>query len=425
MTRWAPRTALAALAGTVLISLATGCGAVPQPAVGSEQRGSTRPTAPARSTTTTSPSPSSSPKPAEPPAADPVKLSANVKNGATGVTVDTLVAVQAFSGKLTKVDLQASVPNAYGIVSKRALDGSLSSDKASWIAAERLEPSGRYTLKMVGENSDGESVRKTARFTAQALALQQQTYPTIYPLKNAKVGVGMPVVLHFDVPVKDKAEFQKNLHVTVTPKQEGTWRWFNSREVHFRPKTYWKAGTQVSVKADLNGVSAGNGVYGQRSVSTNFSVGREVVTKINLKKHQAKVYINGKFKRRIPISGGKAGWESRSGTKVVMDKLPTVKMTNEMIGADEDYDLDVKYALRVTSSGEFLHAAPWNAAYLGRVNASHGCIGMSTPNGAWLFNLTKIGDPVVTTGSSRELEDGNGYTDWDLSWAQYQKGSAA
>jgi len=99
-------------------------------------------------------------------------------------------------------------------------------------------------------------------------------------------------------------------------------------------------------------------------------------------------------------------------------------MTNEMIGANEAYDLQVKYAMRITWSGEFLHAAPWNAANLGVANASHGCVGMSTSNAAWLFGKVKVGDPVVTTGSSRGLEKGNGYTDWDVSWSTYKAGSA-
>ena len=67
----------------------------------------------------------------------------------------------------------------------------------------------------------------------------------------------------------------------------------------------------------------------------------------------------------------------------------------------KSYDLKVKYAMRITWSGEFVHAAPWNSANMGEVNASHGCVGMSTSDAAWLFNRVQVGDPVVTTGSGR------------------------
>ena len=168
----------------------------------------------------------------------------------------------------------------------------------------------------------------------------------------------MPVVLTFDVPVKNRKEFEKHLSVTTAPKQEGSWSWFSDKEVHFRPKSYWKPGTKVTATADLNGLDAGNGIYGQNTTSTSFTVGRSLITKINLDTKKAKVYIDGDLERTIPISAGKSGWTTRSGTKLIMEKLPVTRMTNEMIGADEAYDLRVKYALRITWSGEFLHAAP-------------------------------------------------------------------
>ena len=107
-----------------------------------------------------------------------------------------------------------------------------------------------------------------------------------------------------------------------------------------------------------------------------------------------------------------------------MGKEYNKKMTNEMIGAKEDYSLTAKYALRITNSGEFLHSAPWNAGNFGRRNASHGCVGMSIGDSAWLYERTLVGDPVVTTGSSKQMERGNGYGDWNVSYKQYQKGSA-
>ena len=78
------------------------------------------------------------------------------------------------------------------------------------------------------------------------------------------------------------------------------------------------------------------------------------MTRINLKTHKAKVYINGKKVRTIPISGGKPGLATRSGTKLIMDKRPLVRMTGVSIGirrATEDYDLKVRYAMRITPRG--------------------------------------------------------------------------
>jgi lipoprotein-anchoring transpeptidase ErfK/SrfK len=355
---------------------------------------------------------------------DPVRLKANVKNGASKIKVDTLVTVSASLGTLTKVKLSYTNKDRQGRTQHGTVAGKINNDRTRWAASDRLEPAATYQLTSVGTNTANQPSTVTTTFSTQNLTLAEQTYPTLYPIKGSHVGVGMPVIVTFDVPVTNRREFEKNLHVTSSPAQEGSWHWYHSREVRFRPKNYWKPGTKVTVAANINGVNAGGGVYGQLSKETHFTVGRSVITKINLSSDVAKVYRNGKFVRRIYVSGGKPGWQTRSGVKLIMDKVYTTRMTNQMIGAREDYDLRVKYAMRITSSGEFLHAAPWNAAHFGRRNASHGCVGMSTRDAAWLFSRTLIGDPVVTTGTSRRMEHGNGYSDWNMSYAQYKKGSA-
>jgi lipoprotein-anchoring transpeptidase ErfK/SrfK len=355
---------------------------------------------------------------------DPVTFKSNVKNGASNVKINTLVTVKTNWGTLTKVKLSYTNTDRQGRKQQGTVAGKISKDRTSWTASGRLEPGAAYKLISLGKNWVNQPKTNTSTFRTQELTLDKQTYPTIYPLKGSHVGIGMPVVLTFDVPVKNKREFEKNLHVKSSPTQQGTWHWYSSREVRYRPKKFWKPGTKVSVTADINGLYAGNGIYGQNSAKTHFRVGRSQVTKINLSSDVARVYRNGKFARRIYVSGGKPGWQTRSGTKLIMDKLYVTKMTNTMIGAREHYSLRVKYAMRITSSGEFLHAAPWNAGYFGRSNASHGCVGMSTGDAAWLFNRTLIGDPVITTGSSRGTEYGNGYSDWNMSYAKYKKGSA-
>lgn len=411
------RTLLTGLVGTVLLAtVVAGCGVLPTSQAGGTS--SSGPSAPAARET--SPSPTASPTPTTP----PVTFSANVADQARKVKVDTLVKVKAEGGTVSKVKLSYRGVDARGAATKGTVDGRISKDKASWVAAERLEPSATYTLAVTGANAEDRTATEKTTFRTAKLTLDEQTFPSLYPLRGSHVGVGMPVVLTFDVPVTDRAEFERNLRVTSTPKQPGSWNWLSPTQVRFRPQRYWKPGTKVVVRADLNGVDAGNGIYGQTSASTSFTVGRSMITKVDLARDVATVYRNGKRVRTILVSGGKRGWETRSGTKLIMAKEYNKKMTNEMIGAKEDYTLVAKYALRITNSGEFLHSAPWNAAHLGRRNASHGCVGMSVSDSQWLYQNSLIGDPVVTTGSSRGLEQGNGYADWNISYAKYAQGSA-
>jgi lipoprotein-anchoring transpeptidase ErfK/SrfK len=266
-------------------------------------------------------------------------------------------------------------------------------------------------------------------FRTVPLTLDEQTYPSIAPVDNETVGVGMPAIVAFDVAVTDRAEIERHLSVESKPAQPGSWHWISDYEVHWRPKTYWQPGTDVTVNADINGVDAGNGIFGQEDRTTTFTIGDALTMKIDVAGHDMRVIRNGELLRTIPISAGKPGFTTRSGIKVIIEKFRYKDMDAATTGISEGdadyYNIDnVEYAQRVTYSGEFLHAAPWSVASQGSENVSHGCVGMSTEDAAWLYSMTKRGDVVDVTGTDRPMESTNGYGDWNVSWADYRAGSA-
>jgi len=370
---------------------------------------------------TTAPPPGATASTATPP--PPVRLQPNVATGAV-VPVDTVVSVSASNGTVTSVRLTYRSSRDKEV----AVEGTVAPDGVSWVAKSLLEPGVSYTLAMTGRNPQGILSTETSTFQTQVLSKKQQIYPTIVG-DGATVGVAMPVIVSFDVPVRDKAAFERRMTVTSVPSQPGSWSWISSSEAHWRPQAYWQPGTKVVVKVDVHGVNAGNGTYGQVSRTGGFTVGQSVVMTADLGTHQMQVAVDGVPARTIPITGGKAGFETRSGTKVVMEKFASLHMDANTIGIEPGdpnyYDIpDVRWAMRETYSGEFVHAAPWSVASQGTVNVSHGCIGMSDENGQWLFGVAKVGDPVVVTGTSRGTEPGNGWTDWNTPFDQYRKGSA-
>ena len=104
-------------------------------------------------------------------------------------------------------------------------------------------------------------------------------------------------------------------------------------------------------------------------------------------------------------------------------------MNSETVGISADdpeaYDIDdVQWAMRLTHSGEFIHAAPWSVGSQGNANVSHGCTGMSTADAAYLYNMTLRGDVVEYTGTDRPMTLDNGYGDWNLDFATWKQGSA-
>jgi lipoprotein-anchoring transpeptidase ErfK/SrfK len=353
---------------------------------------------------------------------DAASVSTNIKRK-TDVPVSTQLLVFAHNGRLSAVSVSGS-----GDVG--ALTGAIAGDGGKWKADDLLEPGTTYTVKASVAGGDGELVTKKSQFTTQALSLSQQTYPSVAPLPGETVGVGMPVVVSFDVPVTDRANIEKHLHVTTTPEQPGTWHWLSDSEVHYRPKKYWKAGTQVDVNLDINGVEAGNGIYGQEDRDVQFQVGDAHIYKVDTRTDQMKVFSNGKLLRTIPITTGQQPkFTTRSGIKVIIEKFDSKRMNSETVGIPVDsadgYDIDnVQWAMRVTYSGEFVHAAPWSVGSQGHANVSHGCTGMSTSNADWLYHMTVRGDVVDYVGTDRPMESTNGYGDWNIPWDEYQQGSA-
>lgn len=310
------------------------------------------------------------------------------------------------------------------------LRGTLDGDKATWTSDDVLQQGTRY--RVVGEAVDPEGVATTYRstFRTRSLTLDEQTYPS-FVADGATVGVGMPAIVRFDIPVADKAAIEDHLTVTSSPAQPGAWHWISDTEVHWRPKTYWKPGTTVTVDADVAGVPAGNGIYGQVDRQVGFTVGDAMVSKVDMTTHQMKVFRNGELLRTIPITTGEQPkFTTRTGTKVIMEKFESRRMSSETTGIPVDsadgYDIDdVRYAMRLTYSGEFIHAAPWSVGSQGYANVSHGCTGMSTENAGWLYANSKVGDVVEYVGSDRPMTLENGYGDWNLPFRDWKQASPA
>ena len=393
------RSLTAAAAAVLLVSLASACSESPGAIVGGKDE-------PSASASTEDSS---------------AEITSSIEPGATGVKVNRTLRLNVTKGTFTSVTVTGK---------SGRIDGSLAGDKLSWQSTSRLQPGETYRVRGVAVDADGDEQVYRARFSTEALSLDEQTFPSFFPLSGSTVGVGMPVIVRFDVPVTNKASIERHLHVKTDPEQAGAFHWISDTEVHWRPKKYWQPGTTVTIDADIDSVPAGNGVYGQKSRTSTFTVGRSMVSKVDMNTHQMRVFRDGRLIRTIPITTGEQPkFTTRSGIKVIVEKNRSRHMRSETVGIPVDsadgYDLDnVEYAMRLTYSGEFVHAAPWSVGSQGRANVSHGCTGMSTANAGWLYNQSIIGDVVVYTGSDKPMTLTNGVGDWNMPFKEYALGSA-
>lgn len=340
-------------------------------------------------------------------------------DGATGWHPDRPVIVSAQEGTLTKI----SVTDGKG----HAVRGRLMAGHTIWRSTvPMLAFDTRYRVHAVAVDAAG--LQTKVRSSFRTVRPEHLVDVGIMPSDGAVVGVGMPVIVTFDEPVPDRATAERRLVVQTTPRVTGGWYWVSDQQVRWRPRSYWAPGTTVEVTADLTGVDLGQGAWGDDTDTAHFTVGDAVVSTVDIADHTLKVRRNGELLRTIPVTTGKPGWDTRNGVKVIISKERTRVMDAASIevpaNSPEYYRLKVEYALRVTWSGEFLHAAPWSVADQGHDNVSHGCTGMSLENAAWFYDLSTPGDVVEYVNGTRELEPWNGYTDWNIAWSDWKAGSA-
>lgn len=357
------------------------------------------------------------------PRADDRPVEVTVTPAGERVPAGEPVRVTAAGGRLTSV----TVTDAEG----HKLAGKAASDGRSWVSDRKAAPGAAYTVTAATKSEGGTAKSTKATFTtAGADKVNKVDWR---PGAASTVGVAQPISLVFDNPVKNKAEVEKQLKVTTSNDTEGSWGWltdWSGRDrVDWRPKAYWKPGTKVTLNAELNGTDSGTaGGWFVRDYETTFTIGARQIAEVDLDRHQLTLVRDGRTVRRIPVSGGTPGGDKRSwrGTAVLMAKEGTINMNSETVGLGNAYDKMVKHSMRLTWSGMYAHAAPWNARYFGNSNQSSGCIGMSDANAAWFYGQVRPGDPFEITGKDTKgvVAPGNGFGAWNLSWSEWQRKSA-
>ncbi|MEU1495648.1 Ig-like domain-containing protein [Streptomyces sp. NPDC005776] len=354
---------------------------------------------------------------ATPSKAADTRISVNLHG--TAAAAGRPVTVTVATGKLRTVTVAADGGGA--------LTGRLSADGRTWTSDRPAAPGTTYRV----EAKDTGGGDDTAGFTTAAADKVNKL--TLAPGKNATVGIAQPLSIVFDHPVKNRAAVEKALKVSTSNDTEGSWGWlvdYSGRDrVDWRPEEYWKSGTRITLDAELNGVDSGSsGGWFVRDYATTFTVGSSQVVKVDLDRHRLALKRDGRTVMDVPMSAGTPGGDRASwrGTAVLMAKEGTINMNSETVGLGDAYDKMVDFSMRLTWSGMYAHAAPWNAAYFGVANHSSGCVGMSDADAASLYRAAHVGDPFEITGADAKgtVAEGNGYGAWNVSWADWRTRSA-
>ncbi|MEV5885531.1 Ig-like domain-containing protein [Streptomyces sp. NPDC052020] len=352
------------------------------------------------------------------------------KDGSSNASINNSAAVTVSKGTLTEVKMTTADGAEVG--------GQISADKTSWKPTGQLERATTYKVTATATDAEGRAAHENASFTTVSPA--NSFIGTFTPDDGTTVGVGMPVSINFDKAITNKAAVQKGITVSTTSGQEVACHWFNANRMDCRPENYWQEGATVTLKLALDGVEGAEGVYGVQQKTVTFKIGRNQVSYVDAKTKQMKVTQDGKVVRTIPISAGSPENKTYEGQMVISEKFKETRMNGATVGFTDDdgegeYDIkDVPHAMRLSTSGTFIHGNYWGAkSIFGNANTSHGCVGLSDtkgandPNtpGAWFYNNSLIGDVVVVQNTGdKTIAPDNGLNGWNMNWEQWKAGSA-
>ncbi|MFC9849351.1 Ig-like domain-containing protein [Streptomyces sp. NPDC060223] len=353
------------------------------------------------------------------------------KDGSDNASINDAGKVTVSKGTLTEVTMETGDGSAVA--------GEISADKTSWAPTGQLERSTTYKVTAAATDSEGRVAHENGSFTTVSPA--NSFIGNFTPEDGSTVGVGMPVSINFDKAITNQADVQKGITVSSSSGQEVVGHWFSANRLDFRPEDYWTGGSTVTLKLNLDGVEGASGVFGVQQKTVTFKIGRNQVSIVDAQTKTMKVTQDGKTIKTIPISAGSPENKTYEGQMVISEKFKETRMNGATVGFTDDdgkgeYDIkDVPHAMRLSSSGTFIHGNYWGAkSVFGSVNTSHGCVGLSDTKGAndpnttaaWFYNNSMIGDVVVVQNTGdKTIAPDNGLNGWNMDWAAWKAGSAA
>lgn len=355
------------------------------------------------------------------------KITISAKDGATNASINS-TGVQVSDGTLTDVKMTVSG-------SGEAVDGAIAANGTSWKPKEQLERGTKYQISATAKDSSGKTAAANSIFTT--VTSSNSFIGTYTPDNGTTVGVGMPVSFNFDKVISDKKAVQSHITVTSSSGQQVVGHWFGAQRLDFRPQDYWKAGSKVTMKIDLDGVQGANGVYGVQKKTVSFTIGRSQVSTVDVNTQTMTVVRDGQTLKSLPISSGSPEHTTYNGQMVISEKFTQTRMNSQTVGLGGEYDIpDVPHAMRLTSSGTFIHGNYWynkSNPPFGQTGTSHGCVGLAdvqgaqgATNAAWFYDNSLIGDVVIVKNSpDKTVAPDNGLNGWNLAWSEWTAGSAA
>jgi len=256
-------------------------------------------------------------------------------------------------------------------------------------------------------------------------------------VEGATVGVGEPIVVYASQRIPDGVSFGKATTVKINGQVvQGGWHWENSAQIqgypvegHYRAEPqpgnatpYWPAHATIELDLKTQGVQAGPTMTFDNSLTLHFQTGAANISYVDCSAERLTPTTDGAPAHApLPTSCGAAKTPTYTGTKVVMQKgedspgSNALRPNGEVRMVGPGYDEIVGWSVRVTASGEYVHAASWNGVNIGVRSTSNGCTNLNPADAQWFYSWAQLGDVLLYTNSGGStMPSWDGLGDWNL-----------
>ena len=154
-----------------------------------------------------------------------------------------------------------------------------------------------------------------------------------------------------------------------------------------------------SIRTSSGGTAPATPSTSTTSTTSTTSAAAATVT-VDLGRHTMTVHdAQGKAVRTLPITAGKPGYATKTGTFTVVDKEQTKKISSVVDG--DNYDMTVADYIDLGPQAPAIYAAPWRSD-IGQVDSTHGDIGLNPGDAAWLYGRLTVGDKIRIEGATAQ-----------------------
>lgn len=181
---------------------------------------------------------------------------------------------------------------------------------------------------------------------------------------------------------------------SIEPRIAGGLSWIQPNQLKFSPIGSWDYETEVHIrlKKGPHGARGVGGGFVEGDFESFFVTIPYKLIDVNLSTQSLVAYEAGQPVFSCLLSSGKPGYDTPTGEFRIYAKQRFADMENTPDMPERYFVKDVPFVNWIRSSVA-IHGVYWHSNF-GNV-MSHGCIGVSVSNAAWIYNWAPVGTPVI------------------------------